>query len=99
MFHGSRRPTLYLMLFERFLRELGRKTLSSYPLKEARPESENQRPSERSGIVNSGQRLRQPSDLRQQVAKPAAAARGRVAVACSLPGTSLNCDFNPTSKP
>jgi beta-lactamase class A len=41
----------------------------------------------------------QHSDLRQKVAALAVAAGGRVSVACSLPGTSLNCDLNPTSQP
>lgn len=37
--------------------------------------------------------------LRQQVAALAAAAKGKVSVACSLPATPLNCDLNPTAKP
>jgi hypothetical protein len=32
--------------------------------------------------------------LREQIAAIAAEANGRVSVACSLPGTALNCDFN-----
>lgn len=41
----------------------------------------------------------QPSDLARQIARIAATAKGKVAVACSLPGTDLNCDLNPTAKP
>jgi hypothetical protein len=37
--------------------------------------------------------------LRQQVAAIAADAHGKVSVACSLPGTDLNCDLNPSSHP
>jgi beta-lactamase class A len=35
------------------------------------------------------------SALRQQIAAIAGDAHGKVSVACSLPGTPLNCDFNP----
>ncbi len=37
--------------------------------------------------------------LRQQIRAIAIDAHGKVAVACSLPGSSLNCDLNPTSHP
>jgi beta-lactamase class A len=37
--------------------------------------------------------------LRQQIRAIASDARGTVSVACSLPGTSLNCDLNPTGRP
>ena len=40
----------------------------------------------------------QPS-LQQKIAAIAAEARGKVSVACSLPGTALNCDFNPRAHP
>ena len=39
----------------------------------------------------------QPLDL--QIRQIVADARGKVSVACSLPGTSLNCDLNPTAHP
>jgi len=41
----------------------------------------------------------QHASLRQQVAALAATAKGKVSVACSLPGTTLNCDLNPAAKP
>ncbi len=37
--------------------------------------------------------------LRQQIRGIAAEAHGTVSVACSLPGTALNCDLNPNSHP
>jgi len=37
--------------------------------------------------------------LQQQIRNIAAEAHGKVSVACSLPGTSLNCDLNPDSHP
>ena len=37
--------------------------------------------------------------LRQQVRTIAADAHGKVSVACSLPGSALNCDLNPNAKP
>jgi beta-lactamase class A len=37
--------------------------------------------------------------LRQQVAAIAADAHGKVSVACSLPGSALNCDLNPHAHP
>ena len=37
--------------------------------------------------------------LRQQIRGIAAEARGTVSVACSLPGTALNCDLNPHAHP
>jgi len=37
--------------------------------------------------------------LRQQIRVIAADARGKVSVACSLPGTDLNCDLNPQAHP
>ncbi len=37
--------------------------------------------------------------LRQQIRAIAAEAHGTVSVACSLPGTSLNCDLNPNGHP
>jgi beta-lactamase class A len=37
--------------------------------------------------------------LREEIRKLAADARGKVAVACSLPGSDLNCDLEPHSRP
>src|SRR5277367_6066619 len=37
--------------------------------------------------------------LRQQIRAIAIEAHGKVSVACSLPGTPLNCDLNPDSHP
>ena len=37
--------------------------------------------------------------LRQQIGGIAEDAHGKVAVSCSLPGTPLNCDLNPNSRP
>jgi beta-lactamase class A len=37
--------------------------------------------------------------LRQQIAAIAGEAQGKVSVACSLPGSALNCDFNPHAHP
>jgi beta-lactamase class A len=37
--------------------------------------------------------------LRQQIRTIAADAHGKVSVACSLPGSSLNCDLNPKAHP
>jgi beta-lactamase class A len=37
--------------------------------------------------------------LRQQIRVIAGEARGKVAVACSLPGSALNCDLNPNAQP
>jgi beta-lactamase class A len=37
--------------------------------------------------------------LRQQIRMIAEDAHGKVSVACSLPGTAVNCDLNPTSHP
>jgi beta-lactamase class A len=37
--------------------------------------------------------------LRQQVRAIAIEAHGKVSVACSLPGSALNCDFNPHARP
>lgn len=37
--------------------------------------------------------------LQQQIRDIAKGAHGKVAVACSLPGTPLNCDLDPTSRP
>jgi beta-lactamase class A len=37
--------------------------------------------------------------LQQQIQNIAADAHGKVSVACSLPGTALNCDFNSTAHP
>ena len=42
--------------------------------------------------------LAQPG-LRQKIAAIAAEAHGRVAVACSLPGSDLDCDLNPHAHP
>ena len=39
------------------------------------------------------------SALQKQIQEIAAEARGKVSVACSLPGSSLNCDFNPHAHP
>jgi beta-lactamase class A len=39
------------------------------------------------------------TSLRRQIARIAADAKGKVSVACSLPGTSLNCDLNPHTHP
>jgi len=41
----------------------------------------------------------QQTDLRRQIATLAVTARGKVSVACSLPGSDLNCDLNPDAKP
>jgi len=41
----------------------------------------------------------QSSELQRQIAAIAAAAKGKVSVACSLPGAALNCDLQPTAKP
>lgn len=43
--------------------------------------------------------LGQQVDLRKQMATLAATAQGKVSVACSLPGSDLNCDLNPAAKP
>jgi beta-lactamase class A len=37
--------------------------------------------------------------LRQQIRDIANEAHGKVSVACSLPGSALNCDFNPNAHP
>src|SRR5262245_59431765 len=37
--------------------------------------------------------------LREEIRKIAADARGKVAVACSLPGSDLNCDLDPHARP
>ena len=37
--------------------------------------------------------------LQRQIQDIAADAHGKVAVACSLPGTTLNCDLNPHAHP
>src|ERR1700733_12902897 len=37
--------------------------------------------------------------LQQQIRNIAVEAHGKVSVACSLPGTPLNCDLNPDSHP
>lgn len=37
--------------------------------------------------------------LRQQIRAIAHEAHGKVSVACSLPGSALNCDLNPNTKP
>jgi beta-lactamase class A len=37
--------------------------------------------------------------LRQQIGAIAIEARGKVSVACSLPGSALNCDLNPNTHP
>jgi beta-lactamase class A len=37
--------------------------------------------------------------LRREIAAIAAEAHGKVSVACSLPGTALNCDFNASAHP
>lgn len=37
--------------------------------------------------------------LQRQIAAIAAEAHGKVAVACALPGSSLNCDLNPHAHP
>ncbi|MDE3198712.1 MAG: class A beta-lactamase [Acidobacteriota bacterium] len=37
--------------------------------------------------------------LQQKIAAIAAEAQGKVSVACSLPGTKLNCDLNPRAHP
>jgi beta-lactamase class A len=37
--------------------------------------------------------------LRQQIRVIASGAHGKVAVACSLPGSALNCDLNPNAQP
>lgn len=42
--------------------------------------------------------LAQPA-LQQQIAAVAAAAQGKVSVACALPGSEFNCDYNPRAHP
>jgi beta-lactamase class A len=37
--------------------------------------------------------------LRQQIRAIAGEAHGKVSVACSLPGSALNCDLNPNAQP
>jgi beta-lactamase class A len=37
--------------------------------------------------------------LRQQIRAIASEAHGKVSVACSLPGSTLNCDLNPNARP
>src|ERR1700722_17845549 len=37
--------------------------------------------------------------LRQQIRAMALEAHGKVSVACSLPGSALNCDLNPNARP
>src|ERR1700733_16237449 len=37
--------------------------------------------------------------LRQQIRSVGAEAHGKVSVACSLPGSSLNCDLDPSAHP
>jgi len=37
--------------------------------------------------------------LQQQIRAIAADAHGKVSVACSLPGSALNCDLNPRAHP
>jgi beta-lactamase class A len=37
--------------------------------------------------------------LRQQIRAIASEAHGKVSVACSLPGSALNCDLNPNAQP
>ena len=37
--------------------------------------------------------------LRQEIRSIAAETHGKVSVACSLPGSSLNCDLDPTARP
>jgi beta-lactamase class A len=49
------------------------------------------------GLVSSA--FAQPSGLPRQIASIAADAQGKVSVACSLPGTVLNCDLDPAAKP
>ncbi|MDP9049101.1 MAG: class A beta-lactamase [Acidobacteriota bacterium] len=44
-------------------------------------------------------RAEQESALQRQIEKIAAGAQGKVSVACSLPGTRLNCDLNPKAHP
>src|SRR6516162_5960925 len=41
----------------------------------------------------------QSAALQQKIKSFAAEAAGKVAVACSLPGSSLNCDFNANARP
>src|SRR5271170_1843862 len=41
----------------------------------------------------------QPSALQRQIAAIAPDAKGKVSVACSLPGSALNCDLDPAAKP
>jgi beta-lactamase class A len=48
-------------------------------------------------LVTSPALAQQP--LQQQIRNIAADAHGKVSVACSLPGSSLNCDLNPNAHP
>src|SRR5271165_737865 len=41
---------------------------------------------------------REHPDLRKQIQTLASTAQGKVSVACSLPGSNLNCDLNPAAK-
>ena len=49
-------------------------------------------------ILSAGSALAQ-EPLRQQIRVIAEEAHGKVSVACSLPGSTLNCDLNPNAQP
>ncbi|MGO9304248.1 MAG: class A beta-lactamase [Candidatus Korobacteraceae bacterium] len=49
-------------------------------------------------VLSAGCALAQ-EPLRQQIRSIAGEAHGKVSVACSLPGTALNCDLNPDARP
>lgn len=49
--------------------------------------------------VCTGVALSQTSDLQRKIGDIAAEAQGKVAVACSLPGTALNCDLRAEGRP
>jgi len=49
-------------------------------------------------VLSAGCALAQ-EPLRQQIRAIAGEAHGKVSVACSLPGTALNCDLNPNAQP
>jgi beta-lactamase class A len=51
------------------------------------------------GATRSAAQSLAQTDLQKQIRAIAADARGKVSVACSLPGTPLNCDLDPTAHP
>src|SRR5580700_10771334 len=49
-------------------------------------------------LMSAANVLAQPN-LQQQLGAIAAEAKGKVSVACSLPGSPINCDLNPHAHP